>query len=95
MEEGLSEEDFFSEANRRIFLAIDSLYKQGSPIDLTTVVTRLADMDLLDKCGGLPYLTDLSGSAKAHPCPGISHQDRSGLRVLKYSSGNRFYCSNG
>ena len=63
MEEGLSEEDFFSEANRRIFLAIDSLYKQGSPIDLTTVVTRLADMDLLDKCGGLPYLTDLSDSA--------------------------------
>ena len=63
MEEGLSEEDFFSEANRRIFLAIDSLYKQGSPIDLTTVVTRLADMDLLDKCGGLPYLTDLSDAA--------------------------------
>ncbi len=63
MEEGLSEEDFFSEANRRIFLAIDSLYKQGSAVDLTTVVTRLADMDLLDKCGGLPYLTDLSDAA--------------------------------
>ncbi len=63
MEEGLSEEDFFAEANRRIFLAIDSLYKQGSVIDLTTVVTRLSDMDLLDKCGGLPYLTDLSDAA--------------------------------
>lgn len=63
MEEGLSEDDFFAEANRRIFLAIDSLYKQGSVIDLTTVVTRLNDMDLLDKCGGLPYLTDLSDAA--------------------------------
>lgn len=63
MEEGLSEEDFFAEANRRIFLAIDSLYKQGSPIDLTTVMTRLKDMDLLDKCGGIPYLTDLSDAA--------------------------------
>ncbi len=63
MEEGLSEDDFFAEANRRIFLAIDSLYKQGSVIDLTTVVTRLSDMDLLDKCGGLPYLTDLTDAA--------------------------------
>ena len=60
MEEGLSEEDFFVEANRRIFLAIDSLYKQGERIDLTTVVTRLKDMDMLDKCGGVSYLSDLS-----------------------------------
>ena len=63
MEEGLSEEDFFVEANRRIFLAIDSLYKQGERIDLTTVVTRLKDMDMLDKCGGVSYLSDLSDAS--------------------------------
>ena len=63
MEEGLMEDDFFTEANRRIFLAIDSLYKQGSPIDLTTVMTRLKDMDLLDKCGGITYLSDLTDAA--------------------------------
>ena len=63
MEEGLSEEDFFVEANRRIFLAIDSLYKQGERIDLTTVVTRLKYMDMLDKCGGVSYLSDLSDAS--------------------------------
>lgn len=63
MEEGLSEEDFFVEANRRIFLAIDSLYKQGERIDLTTVVTRLKDMDMLEKSGGVSYLSDLSDAS--------------------------------
>ena len=60
MEEGLNEDDFFIDANRRIFLACESLYKSGTPIDLTTVATRLADLEILDKSGGLEYLTDLS-----------------------------------
>ena len=63
MEEGLSEDDFFVDANRRIFQACESLYRTGTPIDLTTVMTRLKDMDLLDKSGGLEYLTDLSDAA--------------------------------
>lgn len=63
MEEGLNEEDFFIDANRRIFLACESLYRSGTPIDLTTVATRLKDMELLDRMGGLEYLTDLSEAA--------------------------------
>ena len=63
MEEGLNEEDFFIDANRRIFLACESLYRSGTPIDLTTVATRLKDMELLDRMGGLEYLTDLSQAA--------------------------------
>ena len=45
------------------FSASDSLYKSGNPIDLTTVVTRLKDMDMLDKCGGVSYLSDLSDAS--------------------------------
>ena len=63
MEEGLNEDDFFIDANRRIFQACESLYKSGTPIDLTTVATRLTDLELLDKSGGLDYLTDLSEAA--------------------------------
>lgn len=63
MEEGISEEDFYSDANRRIFSAMLSLYNQGSPIDLTTVVTRLQDMNLLDSMGGVAYLTELADAA--------------------------------
>ena len=37
MEEGLSGDDFFLEANRNIFIAASQLYQEGSPIDLATV----------------------------------------------------------
>ncbi|MBR4163965.1 MAG: replicative DNA helicase [Solobacterium sp.] len=63
MEEGVSEDDFFIETNKRVFQACESLYKTGSPIDLTTVATRLKDMNLLEKAGGISYLTDLSDAA--------------------------------
>lgn len=63
MEEGLVEDDFFAEANRHIFKAIDSLYKEGSVVDITTVATRLNDQGKLDNSGGLPYLTKLTDTA--------------------------------
>lgn len=62
-EEGLTEEEFFNEQNRRIFAAATTLYNQGTPIDLATVSSRLEDMDVLDKCGGLSYLTELTDAA--------------------------------
>ena len=63
MEEGISEDDFYTDANRRIFSAMVSLYNQGSPIDLTTVYTRLQDMNLLEQAGGIEYLTRISDAA--------------------------------
>ena len=63
MEEGVSEDDFYTDANRRIFNAMVSLYNQGSPIDMTTVYTRLQDMNLLDQAGGIEYLTRISDAA--------------------------------
>ena len=63
MEEGIREDDFYTDANRRIFSAMVSLYNQGSPIDLTTVYTRLQDMNLLDQAGGIEYLTRISDAA--------------------------------
>lgn len=63
MEEGLNEDDFFVDANRRIFIAIRDLYGQGSQIDPSTVSTRLRDMNLLDRMGGMEYLTSLVGAA--------------------------------
>lgn len=63
MEEGLGEDDFFNDANRRIFQAMEGLYHDGSTIDLTTVATRLKDMNLLDRMGGIEYLTQLTDAA--------------------------------
>ncbi len=63
MEEGLSEEDFFVDVNRRIFTAVSSLYHEGSPVDLTTVSTRLKDLGQLELVGGFAYLTSLTDAA--------------------------------
>ena len=53
LEEGLEADDFFIEANRRIYHACEELYQEGIQIDSTTVATRLKETDLLDKSGGM------------------------------------------
>jgi replicative DNA helicase len=63
MEEGLAEEDFFIDVNRRIFNAVSSLYHEGTPVDLTTVATRLKDTGQLELTGGLDYLTRLTNAS--------------------------------
>lgn len=63
MEEGLCEDDFFIDVNRRIFTAASSLYHEGTPIDLTTVSTRLKDMGVLELVGGFSYLTSLADAS--------------------------------
>lgn len=63
IEEGLREEDFYLDANRKIYQAIVNIYNEHKPIDLTTVSTRLDDMNLLNQVGGAEYLMSLSESA--------------------------------
>ncbi|MBQ6222231.1 MAG: replicative DNA helicase [Solobacterium sp.] len=63
MEEGITADDFVAPANRIIFLAIESLYREGEKIDITTTATRLQDNGTLDMSGGIAYLTTLTDSA--------------------------------
>ena len=63
MEEGLSEEDFFIEANRKIFSVASDLYHSGQQTDITTIFTRLNDLNLINETGGIEYLTKLSDAA--------------------------------
>ena len=63
MEDGLEEDDFFSDANRRVFIACKSLYDQGSPIDPATVSTRMTDLNTLEQSGGIQYLLALTDAA--------------------------------
>ncbi|MBQ6452075.1 MAG: replicative DNA helicase [Solobacterium sp.] len=63
MDEGITADDFYVEANRRIFLAIESLYREGATVDMTTTATRLRDNGHLESVGGIPYLTALTESA--------------------------------
>lgn len=56
----LTHEDFYDENNSIIFEIIFNLYKLNKPIDLITVKNKLSDKKLLDKIGGLTYLTELT-----------------------------------
>ena len=56
----LTHEDFYDEANMKIYEVMFELYKFNKPIDLITVREKLDDKKLLDTIGGLSYLAELT-----------------------------------
>lgn len=52
-------DEFYREAHRIIFQAIQELFERNEPIDLVTVVSLLAEKQQLDSVGGAPYLASL------------------------------------
>ena len=58
----VSEDMFYNEKNRTIFNAIKSLYKEGTPIDLTTIKAELDKKIALNEIGGITYLMDVIDS---------------------------------
>lgn len=58
----LNHADFFEDQHRYIVKAIQALTAANHPIDLVTVTTWLAENKLIDKVGGVSYLSELAGS---------------------------------
>lgn len=58
----VTEDMFFSDKNRIIFKAIVNLYKERTPIDLTTVKAELDKKKELNEIGGIPYLMEVVDS---------------------------------
>jgi len=56
----VGEEDFYRADHRLIFRAVKLLAEKGSPLDVVTLSEWLANHDLLDDAGGLPYLARLA-----------------------------------
>ena len=56
------EEMFYNEKNRIIFNAIISLYKDGVPVDLTTIKAELDKKKAFNEIGGINYLTEVIDS---------------------------------
>lgn len=63
IELGLEAEQFFLDSHKKIFEAVQSLYNERKPIDITTVSTRLKDLNTLSDVGGIDYLMSLSESS--------------------------------
>ncbi|MCB9815675.1 replicative DNA helicase [Candidatus Nomurabacteria bacterium] len=52
-------ESFFADKHRAIFEAITQIFSKGDPIDTVSVVTKLKEMNQLDRVGGAAYITEL------------------------------------
>lgn len=58
----LRPEDFYREAHRVIFEVVIHLANKGEPVDIITVSEELKQRNMLDKVGGIAYLTALANS---------------------------------
>ncbi len=58
--EGLTSDQFYSDANGKIFNIISSLSENGSAIDLTTVTAELDKRKELKQVGGVEYLSEIA-----------------------------------
>ncbi len=58
--EGLTSDQFYSDANGKIFNVISSLSENGSAIDLTTVTAELDKRKELKQVGGVEYLSEIA-----------------------------------
>ena len=57
--ETIDENAFYYDNNKKIFLAIKSLYDNSNPIDMTTVTNELQNKGWLDEIGGVLYLNEV------------------------------------
>lgn len=58
--DAISEDDFFDERHRQIYIAITQLYDKRSAIDVLTLSDQLRANGYLDSIGGPAYLTELT-----------------------------------
>lgn len=58
----LKGDDFYSEANKIIFEAMNSIYISNRPIDYVTLTSELEKSGKLNLCGGITYLTAVEQS---------------------------------
>lgn len=55
-------DDFYREAHRVIYEVVAHLHNKNEPVDIITVSEELKQRNLLEKIGGLPYLTALANA---------------------------------
>ncbi len=57
---GLRGDDFYSEAHRSIFNAMNDIHEAGKIIDATALVSRLNDLSMLSRVGGADYIMEIA-----------------------------------
>lgn len=59
-DEGLMVDDFYLEANRKIYNVIQIIHNEGKLVDATTLISKLSDFQVLQQVGGMDYIMQLS-----------------------------------
>ena len=62
VQEVLKPEDFYREAHRIVYSAMEDLFINNEAVDLVTLTEQLRKKDQLDKVGGLAFVTALANS---------------------------------
>lgn len=62
LEGTLQSEHFYKEGHRKIFRAMERLYRRGEPMDLVTLTEELRQSGELEGVGSVPYLIGLADS---------------------------------
>lgn len=57
----LKPDDFYQNAHKLIFQAMQTISLADKPVDIVTLVQEVETMGCLDRVGGITYLTELSG----------------------------------
>ena len=60
--EKLKEEDFYRDGHKIIYRAIFEMFKNDMAVDLVTLLEYLKSTDMLEKSGGVAYITEVSSS---------------------------------
>lgn len=55
----ITQDDFYKDSNKKIFVAMTELLEKNEPIDIITLTDHLRKKDNLDAVGGTQYLTSL------------------------------------
>ncbi|MEG1870544.1 MAG: DnaB-like helicase N-terminal domain-containing protein, partial [Peptostreptococcaceae bacterium] len=58
--EVLQGDDFYKDSHKAMFNAIKDLYNKDVPVDMITLVDYLKSNDMLEKAGGITYITEIS-----------------------------------
>jgi replicative DNA helicase len=60
--EMITQQDFYKDSNRKIFIAMTELLEKNEPIDIITLTDHLRNKDALEAVGGTQYLTFLAST---------------------------------
>ncbi len=78
--ENLNSDEFYKPNNKVVFDAMRDLYNAGKPVDIVTLSSKLNEMGVMEKIGGVEYLAMLSTSVST------STNIKSYIEIIKNAS---------